>query len=170
MSPELEKIRSEMARVTRDFAPEHWLRAPQGKWNSAQILEHLFLSYTGTTKGLMKAMEAGRPLGGKPTLRDHVRTFVVTRLGFVPTGRAAPRQTVPKDMLPLGSVQKFNDGLVAMDSSLSDAEKRFGKKTKLLDHPLIGPLDAQQWRSVHCIHAMHHLQQMRQRSQNRNHH
>jgi hypothetical protein len=163
LSPELEKIRNEMARATRDFAEEHWLRAPEGKWNSAQILEHLLLSYTGTTKGLMRAMESGQPLARKPTVPDRVRAFVLARVGFIVPGGTSPKQTTPRGVLPPGSVQKFNDGLVAMDACLCDAEKRFGKKTKLLDHPFIGPLDAQQWRRFHRVHSMHHLQQIKRR-------
>ncbi len=164
MSPELEKIRHEMARITRDFKHEHWVRAREGQWNSAQILEHLLLSYTGTTKGLVKVMETGRPLASEPTIRDRVLSFLVTRLGMMPFRRIAPKQTTPRGTIPPGSVQKFNDSLVAMDACLSDAQKSFGKKTKLLDHPIIGPLDAQQWRRFHRTHAMHHLQQIRQRS------
>ena len=97
-------------------------------------------------------------------MRDRVLSFAVARLGLVPFKRTAPKQTTPKGIIPAGSVQKFNDGLVAMDACLSDAQKRFGKKTKLLDHPIIGPLDAQQWRRFHRVHAMHHLQQIRERS------
>jgi hypothetical protein len=164
LSPELEKIRNEMARATHKFAEEDWLRAPKGKWNSAQILEHLLLSYTGTTKGLIKAMEAGQPLGRQPSMRDRALAFVVARLGFLPSGRTAPRQTTPKGGLPAGSIRKFNDSLVALDACLFDAQKRFGNKSKLFDHPIIGPLDAQQWRRFHRLHAMHHLRQIKQRS------
>src|SRR5689334_4193851 len=109
MSPELEKIRNEMARATHNFGEKDWLRAPDGKWNSAQILEHLLLSYTGTTKGLMKAMEVGQPLGRKPSVRDRALAFVVARLGFLPPGRTAPKQTTPNGGVPIGSIQKFND-------------------------------------------------------------
>jgi hypothetical protein len=168
MSPELEKIRNEMARATQNFAQEDWLRAPEGKWNSAQILEHLLLSYTGTTKGLMRAMEAGQPLGRKPSVRDRALAFVVARLGFLPSGRTSPKQTTPRGGIPAGSLQKFNDGLVAMDACLCDAQKRFGNKTKLLDHPIIGPLDAQQWKRFHRLHAMHHLRQIKERSKTAN--
>lgn len=164
VSPELEKIRNAMERVTRDFGEEHWLCAPKGKWNSAQILEHLLLSYSGTTKGLIRAMEAGKPLGSKPTVRDRLLSFVVARLGFLPGGRIAPNQTTPRGAVQAGAVQKFNDSLVAMDACLSDAQKRFGRKTKLLDHPIIGPLDAEQWRRFHHLHGMHHLQQIKERS------
>jgi hypothetical protein len=165
LSPELEKIRREVARVTGDFSEEHWLCAPEGKWNSACILEHLMLSYTGTTKGLQRAMAGGSPMGGKPTVKDRFRCFVVLGLGLLPRGRTAPKHTTPKDGLPPGSVQKFSDALVAMDATLMDAEKRFGCKAKVLDHPIIGPLNAKQWRRFHCAHAMHHLKQIKQRSQ-----
>jgi len=164
LSPEFEKIRREINRVTRDFTADDWLRAPRGKWNSAQILEHLLLTYKGTTKSLLKAMEAGRPLGSAPTLREKAATFVVTGLGILPTGGIAHKQATPTIGSAPGSLRPFNDALVAMDASLMDAEKRFGAKVKLLDHPFIGPLNAQQWRRFHRIHAMHHLKQISQRS------
>jgi hypothetical protein len=50
-----------------------------------------------------------------------------------------------------------------MDSTLQDAERRFGKTTKLLDHPFLGPLNAQEWRIFHRTHTRHHLQQVAER-------
>ena len=153
-----------MNRVTCDFTPDQWVRAPLGKWNSAQILEHLLLTYAGTTKGLLKAMEAGLPLGGAPSLRERAATFLIAGLGIVPSGRAAPKPATPCGTVAAGSMRQFSDGLVALDASLADAERRFGSKVKLLDHPIIGPLSAQQWRRFHRVHAMHHLKQIVERS------
>lgn len=156
-----------MARVTSDFSQEDWLRGPRGKWNSAEILEHLLLSYAETTRGCLKAMEVGRPLGGTPTFRQHLATLLVAGLGFMPSGRRSPKQTIPRGTIPPGSLRKFNDSLVAMDASLVDAEKRFGSKAKLLDHHILGPLSAQQWRRFHRTHAMHHIRQIKRRSRGR---
>ena len=164
MSPELEQIRREVSRLTRHFHPADWLRAPEGKWNSAQILEHLLLTYRGTTKGLLQALQAGQPLGTAPTSRERVAAFLVTQLGYLPSGRTAPAQATPRGIPAPDSLGPFDDALVAMDASLKDAEKRFGAKVRLLDHPLIGPLTAKQWRRFHLMHAMHHLKQVAQRS------
>jgi hypothetical protein len=57
-------------------------------------------------------------------------------------------------------LRQFNDALVAMDATLADAEKRFGAKARLLRHPVLGPLTAQQWRRFHEVHGRHHLKQI----------
>lgn len=163
MYPELEQIRREAERLTREMSKEDWHHAPAGKWSCAQIFEHLLLTYTATTKGALQAMEVGKPLGGKPTLRDRVSTFYVAGLGLLPAGRTAPKHTTPKDRTGLDSLRDFNDALVAMDATLSDAEKRFGSSVKLLDHPILGPLTAREWRRFHRTHARHHLKQVAQR-------
>lgn len=163
MSPELEQIRREAERLAGNISQVDWHYAPQGKWSCAQIFEHLLLSYTVTTKGALQAMQIGKPLGGKPTLRDRIGALYVASLGFLPSGQASPRQTTPKEGVGLDSLRPFHDALVAMDATLADAEKRFGSRVKLLDHPILGPLTAQQWRRFHRTHAKHHMKQIAER-------
>lgn len=166
MSPELEQIRREVERLTHGWSESDWQRALDGKWSSGQILEHLLLSFKGTTKGVLKAMEAGRPLGGKPTLRDRMRTLYVAKLGRMPSGRQAPDAATPGDGLEGGTLRRFYDALVALDATLADAERRFGSKVKLLDHPQLGPLSTKDWRRFHQTHAQHHLKQLAKLSRN----
>ncbi len=163
MSPELEHIRRELERVTGTMSEDDWRYAPPGKWSCAQILEHLLLSYTATTKGALTALQTGKPLGGHPTLRDKVATFYVARLGLLPSGRMSPKQTTPRNGAGVQSLRQFNDALVAMDATLEDAEKRFGSLAKILDHPILGPLNAKDWRRVHRAHARHHLKEIAKR-------
>ena len=163
MSPELEQIRREAERLTAEMSQAEWHHAAPGKWSCAQTFEHLLLSYTATTKGTLRAMQIGKPLGGKPTLRDRISTFYVAGLGFLFSGRTATKQTTPKDGAGLESLSQFNDALVAMDATLTDAEKRFGTRVKLLDHPVLGPLTAKEWRRFHRTHARHHLKQIAER-------
>ncbi len=160
MSPELEHIRREVERLTSDWSDPDWHRALDGKWSSGQILEHLLLTFKGTTKGVRNVMEAGRPLGGKPTVRDRVRTLYVAKFGMMPAGKMSPEAVVPKDGLDMESVRRFYDALVALDATLSDAERRFGGDAKLLDHPILGPLSTKDWRRFHRTHAVHHLKQI----------
>lgn len=160
MSPELEQIRREVERLTHGWSESDWHRALDGAWTSGQILEHLLLSFKGTTKGVLKVMEAGRPLGGKPTLRDRVRTLYVAKLGRMPDGYQSPDPVLPKDGLEGDSLRRFYDALVALDATLADAERRFGSKVKLLDHPILGPLSTNDWRRFHHTHARHHLKQI----------
>jgi Protein of unknown function (DUF1569) len=161
--PELEQIRREAERLTNEMSQADWHQAPPGRWSCAQIFEHLILSYAATTKGTLKAMGMGKPLGGKPTLRDRVTAFYVVGLGILPSGRTAPEQTIPRNGAGIKSLGPFNDALVAMDATLTDAEKRFGSRVKLLDHVVLGPLTANEWRLFHRIHAKHHLKQVAER-------
>jgi Protein of unknown function (DUF1569) len=163
VSPELEQIRREVERVTGAMSRDDWRYAPPGKWSCAQILEHLLLSYTATTKGAQAALQTGKPLGGQPTVRDRLATFYVARMGFLPSGRTAPKQATPKNGAGVESLRQFNDALVAMDATLADAEKRFGTAVKILDHPILGPLTTRDWRRVHRTHAKHHLKQIEKR-------
>lgn len=160
MSPELESIRRETGRATIGISPECWLRGPDGKWNSLQILEHLVLSYTATTKGLLRAMETGHPQRGNPDFRQRLRGFYVLGIGRFPPGIESPNNVAPRDSLGNDPLRRFNDALVAMDATLTDAERRFGNRTRLLYHPVLGPLTAQQWRRFHQVHGRHHLRQI----------
>jgi len=160
VSPELEFIRRETERVTHGVPAVAWLHAPVGKWNSAQTLEHLLLTYTATTKGMLRTMDAGQPQRGKPDFKQRLRRFYVLGIGCFPSGIEAPQNVIPRQELSSESLRRFNDALVAMDATLADAEKRFGPVTRLLNHPVLGPLTAQEWRRFHQVHGRHHLRQI----------
>jgi len=160
VSPELESVRRETEHATRGMTPERWLRAPEGHWNSLEILEHLMLSYTATTKGLLRTMESGELDRSGPSTGQHFRRFYVLRVGRFPRGVESPKHTRPKAGLGEEPLRLFNDALVAMDAMLADAEKRFGAKTRVLRHPILGPLTANQWRRFHEVHGRHHLKQI----------
>ena len=160
MSPELEHIRREVERVTSTMSPDDWRYAPPGKWSCAQILEYLLLSYTATTQGTQSALQRGKPLGGQPTLKDKLATFYVAKMGWLPSGRSAPKTSHPANGSGVESLRQFNDALVAMDATLANAEKRFGRVAKILDHPVLGPMNTKDWRRFHRAHARHHLKQI----------
>lgn len=163
MAPELEQVRQDVAAITHGWSDAHWSRALPGKWTNGQILEHLLLTYTGTSKGIRRALEAGTMPQRKITLPHKVRKFVVIRLNFMPSGREAFRQILPSAGLNSQSMRHFYDALVAMDATLNDAERRFGKMSRLLEHPFLGPLTAQEWRCFHRTHTRHHLKQIKER-------
>jgi hypothetical protein len=53
--------------------------------------------------------------------------------------------------------------LQKMDSGLDDCECRFGARTKIMDHLILGPLTAREWRRFHWVHGRHHARQIRER-------
>ena len=161
MSSHLDRLRKELATVLEQATPEVLAQAPPGKWNSAQILEHLFLSYSGTTKGLTRCLEKGRPLGTQS--RTHLRTFLMLKTGFFPTGVKAPKVAAPRG-LPIEEVQRTIFAEIdTMAARLDECERKFGPRTKILDHPILGPLAVDEWRKLHWLHGRHHAKQIRER-------
>lgn len=160
MSPHLEPIRSKAEALAGDFSPDDWQRGRPGKWRASSIFEHLILAYSATTKGALKTLQAAEPFCREITWRDRVAQFYVLRLGIFPRGRKAPKSTEPSGELLEDPLRRFNDALVAMNATLNDAERRFGKDMKILEHPALGPLTAEQWRRFHHVHSMHHLAQI----------
>jgi hypothetical protein len=78
----------------------------------------------------------------------------------MPDGRTAPANTQPKGL----GAEKMRDDvaakIAAMDAIIAKCERRFGCGTKLLDHPILGPLTATQWRKFHLVHGRHHQKQI----------
>jgi hypothetical protein len=163
MNSYLERLRKELEDAMGSATPIDLTVAPAGKWSAAQILEHLFLTYKHTDRGLMKCLEQGAPLAKQATLKDRVATFLVVRLGYFPAGREAPERSVPRGMSPEDARQAIAPELQKMGASLDDCERKFGVRTKILDHPILGPLTAHEWRAFHWVHGRHHARQIRQR-------
>ena len=67
-----------------------------GKWSAAEVLEHLYLTYTGTTRGLEKVLTRGAPLATRPSMAQRMLTFAVVTFGHIPAGREAPGIVQPR--------------------------------------------------------------------------
>jgi hypothetical protein len=163
MNSYLERLRQELEDAMGGASASGWAQAPAGKWNAAQILEHLFLTYKNTSRGTAKCLEQGAPLATRAKLRDRVATLLVVNLGYLPGGRTAPERTTPRGMSPEEVQQAIVPELQRMASGLDDCERRFGTRTKIMDHPLLGPLTADEWRRFHWVHGRHHARQIRRR-------
>ena len=122
-----------------------------GKWCAAEVLEHLYLTYAGTTRGLEKVIARGTPLATRPSLTQRVLTSVVVNVRYMPAGREAPIMVLPRGM-PVEQVRnEIWVTLAAMDAIIARCEARFGRHVKLLDHPILGALSAPQWRTLHLV-------------------
>ena len=163
MNSYLERLRQELEDAVGGAGAGDLAKAPAGKWSAAQILEHLFLTYMHTNRGLAKCLEQGAPLATRATLKDRFATVLVVNLGYLPGGRMAPERAVPRGMSPEEAQQAIAPELQKMGLGLDDCERRFGVRTKILDHPILGPLTAEQWRKFHWIHGRHHARQIRER-------
>src|SRR5579862_3647640 len=133
---------------------------PEGKWCSAEVLEHLYLTYRGTVKGCERCLQEGKPLARTPVLQDRIRAGVVIGLGYMPEGRQSPERARPRGMQTEEVVKAIAPELVAMDAAITRCEAQFGVRIPLLDHPVLGPLTTQQWRKFHWVHGRHHVKQI----------
>jgi hypothetical protein len=163
MNSYLERLRQELEDATGGASAGGLLQAPAGKWNAAQILEHLFLTYKHTNRGLEKCVEQNATLATHATLKHRVATLVAVKFGYLPAGRKAPERAMPRGMPPEEVQRVILPELQRMSSGLDDCERRFGPRTKILDHPILGPLTAEQWRKFHWVHGRHHARQIRER-------
>ncbi len=92
-------------------------------------------------------------------MRHRWRTLVVLGFSHLPEGRKAPKNTVPRGLPPEKVRAEVGPQLVAMGAIIARCEARFGRG-KLLDHPILGPLTAAQWRQFHLVHGLHHVKQI----------
>ena len=90
MDSRLEKLKQALESAVEGMSSEQLSWHPPGKWCAAEVLEHLYLTYTGTIKGFEKLMKAGKPLATRASMKHRVRTLVVVGFGHMPEGRKAP--------------------------------------------------------------------------------
>jgi hypothetical protein len=160
MDSRLEKLKENLESAAEGMSSEQLSWHLPGKWCAAEVLEHLYLTYTGTIKGFEKVITGGKPLATRASMAHRVLTFVVVGLGHMPAGRKAPAMVQPRG-LPAEQVRnEIGAKLVAMDGIIAQCEARFGRQVKLLDHPILGPLTATQWRKLHLVHGRHHQKQL----------
>ena len=98
MNSYLERLQGELESATEGATAAGLEQAPAGKWNAAQVLEHLFLTYKNTNKGIGKCLENGAPLATGATFRHRIGTLLVVRFGYLPSGRKAPERVTPRGM------------------------------------------------------------------------
>jgi hypothetical protein len=160
MDSRLEKLKESLESAVEGMSSEQLSWHPPGKWCAAEVLEHLYLTYTGTIKGFEKVRTSGKPLATRTSLTHRVRTLLVVGFGHLPEGRKAPSNTQPRG-LPAEKVRdEVEAKIAAMDAIIAQCEARFGRRVRLLDHPILGPLTATQWRKFHVVHGRHHQKQL----------
>jgi len=161
----LDRLRREIQNTTAELCQEDWNRAPRGRWNSAQILEHLARSY-GTTA---KMLELAMGVGGPPQVRqatalERLLRLLVVKMGILPSGAKSPAMVLPKGDCGPVALERALNNLERMKAAILSAEQRWGSEGPIALHPLLGPLSATQWRKFHYVHGHHHLRQVRMRS------
>jgi len=159
MDSYLERLHEAINSAIRGMTIEDLTLHPEGKWSPAKVLEHLYLTYSGTVKGFERCLAAGKPLGSSPTLKQRASIALVTELGYFPKGRQTPERTRPRGMAAEKVVVEIGPKIAAMERLIAQCETRDGERTRLLDQPVLGPLTARQWK-FHWVHGRHHVKQI----------
>lgn len=162
MDPHLKRLWDELNATIQGLSAKEASCRPPEKWCVAEIVEHLYLTYTGTTKGLSRILDSGKPQQNAPTLPHRLRAFVVTGVGYFPKGVKSPPVATPRGLPPEKAIGEIASKIVEMDEIMSRCAAKFGAHTKILDHPVLGPFSVSQWRKFHLVHGRHHLKQIRQ--------
>ena len=162
MDPSLRRLQEAIAFAVAGMSPEQLSSHPPGKWCAAEVLEHLYLTYNGTVKGFERVHQAGNSLATSQTWTQRGRTFVVVGLGHLPSGREAPSVARSRGVPAEKVLSEIGPKIAEMDEIIARCEQNFGSRRKLLDHPILGPLTASQWRKFHLVHGLHHVQQLHQ--------
>ena len=161
MDPHLKSLQDDIASAISGLSTEQLNRHPPGKWCAAEILEHLYLTYTGTSKGFSRVLESGQPQANVPSFKQRAQAFLVVGVGYLPSGREAPSVARPKGVSAEKVLSEIAPKIAEMDSIIANCEAKFGARAKVLDHPILGPFSISQWRKFHLVHGRHHIKQIR---------
>src|SRR5450631_3950992 len=94
MDPLLDKLKQSLESAVEGMSNEQLSWHPPGKWCAAELLEHLYLTYTGTIKGFERVLSQGKPLASRASVAQRALTLVVVGFGYMPAGRKAPAMSV----------------------------------------------------------------------------
>jgi len=161
LDPHLRRLQTDIELAVHGLSIEQLSWHPPGKWSIMEILEHLFLTYTGTSKGFARVLDSGKVPGIAPTLEQRLGAFMVVQLGYFPRGVKSPRVAVPRGLVSGKALTEIGSRIAEMEELMSKCEARFGAETRILDHPLLGPFSVAQWRKFHLVHGLHHVKQIR---------
>jgi hypothetical protein len=165
--PLLDQIRELLAAPLAGRSAEQTARHPANdptRWSAHQVVEHLSATWRSTANGIEDRLQKDRPLRTRPTFAQRCMQLAVCECGFFPKGRKAPLPVQPGEPEgePLSGdelIARFSETLAGMDLILSRIEPQ-AKNAPVLTHFLLGPLNVQQWRRFHRVHARHHVAQI----------
>lgn len=160
MHPTTKQIRDAIANSIDGLTEEQMRRHPEGKWDTAQILEHLALTYGSSARVMQKCLREGRPLATTLKFRQWAAQMAVLKFSYIPTGRKSPKVVEPTGIGCRDARELIFANLEKMDRAFAEVEQRFGSKVKIADHPVLGPIPISGWRKFHVAHTRHHMKQV----------
>ena len=160
MTSKLSDLRIRLTEAIDGMTAEDLARHPEGKWSSAQILDHLNQTYRGTIKNCERCLAAGNSGANSDRNRKRWQRRVVVWLGYIPSGRRSPDAALPRGTpIPQLTTEIFQN-ITRMDDLIAACDAQFGRGKSIATHPILGPLTANEWRKFHWVHGKHHARQI----------
>lgn len=160
MHPTTKQIHDGIANSIDGLTEAQMREHPEGKWDTAAILEHLALTYGSTARLMQKCLKEQRCLATSPNFKQRVAKSMVLTFSYIPTGRKAPERVAPAGISGKEARELLFANLEEMDAAFARCEERFGSKAKVADHMVLGPIPISGWRKFHVLHTLHHIKQI----------
>ena len=160
MHPDLDRASAIIQQATAGMKVSEMDVHPEGKWSTADILEHLGMSFSATADVLTRCAEEGEPRLQPDRSFQRIAAWLVVDAGYFPTGREAPVSVRPRGRPAEQSLVTIGDALASLDAACEAAGGRFGLRAKVANHPILGQFSVRQWRRFHLVHTRHHAKQI----------
>jgi len=159
MHPTLLELRAAIANAVEGMSGDDFARHTEGKWSSSEILDHLNLTYTGTIRNLERSLASNQARSRPERKAKRWQRRVVMWLGYFPK-RKASEQVLPRGTPVERLTSELFNNIARIDELIVRCEERFGPRTPVANHPILGPLTAPEWRRFHLLHGRHHIRQI----------
>jgi hypothetical protein len=156
----LSDLRDQLAKAIDGMTAEDLARHPEGKWSSAEILDHLNQTYRGTVKNCERCLASGKSGANIDRNTKRWQRRAVIWLGYLPSGRKSPQGALPRGTpIPQLTTEIF-ENITRLDNVITACDAQFGRGKSIAEHPILGPLTASEWRKFHWLHGTHHARQI----------
>jgi Protein of unknown function (DUF1569) len=160
MDAKLARLHAAISRAMDGMTLEDLSLHPEGKGSATEILDHLNLTYIATAKNLERCLASGQAFASPDRRSKRWPRLVVTGMGYFPSGRKSPERVQPRGTPAEQVTVEILQNLCRMDTVIHECEVRFGNRTPVADHPVLGPLTVAEWRKFHLEHGKHHAKQI----------
>jgi hypothetical protein len=160
VNSKLVQLHQQLSNAIQGMSAEDLARHPAGKWSSAEILDHLNLTYLGTIKNCERCLAAGKPGASVDRNSKRWQRRVTIGLGYLPSGRKSPERALPRGTpIPQLTTEIF-ENITRMENVIAACDAQYGRGKPIAEHPILGPLTACEWRKFHWVHGRHHARQI----------
>jgi hypothetical protein len=158
---EMEKVRGETLTAVSGLTDEEFSRRVGGEWSAAQILHHILMAETATSKVIRKTIKVAA--GSLPPYPADDSGVEVRKLQKPSGTYPAPESVRPEDPPEKGDLLRLacetREQTAASLSILAAVDPRAAS----FPHPLFGDLNLYEWPSVTVLmHEREHLGQIRE--------